>query len=66
MSNREDCDASIRDQIESALREDQERIGDVYRLWETYKDDYESIKDNLGLKTTGGVYAYLNYVNALF
>lgn len=66
MPNYEDCSETIREQIESALADDDMRIGDVYRLSWLEERDHSDVAEALGLETVSGVYAYLGYINAIW
>ena len=66
MSNWDDCEENVRNQIEEALETDPKRIGDVYNLWEKYDDDYNAIANELDLENVAGVYAYINYIFGIF
>ena len=66
MSNYDECEKDILEQIEDALRKDPNRIGDVFRSWEENEDDYDAIASDLGWESTSTVYAYMNYIDGIF
>lgn len=66
MKNRETCDEAIRTQIETALEQDTQRIGDVYRWNEKHRGDVKKIQEEMGIDGPGGVYSYFHYIDALF
>ena len=56
---------SYREQIEDALQEDTQRIGDVWRQISVHGRHAESIKDALGMATVGPVYSCLGSIDTL-
>ena len=58
-------DPNYKEEIEGALKEDQQRIGDVFREKSEHGDNPDAIRKALGIPTVGSVYQNLGSVKTL-